>query len=413
MTTSPVAHESSADARWRIPIIDILACIQPLRPENESPVDSLQAFAHVAWSYLVEPGDRIAGAMVRVLGAGGALDAVVNRTPAHAIADHCGHDFTESEAREALDRWESRLDAPALFRSLAAAARLEVQIVVPTDTQWPEGVNDLGDHAPHALWVRGKIDALPSPERSVAIVGARASTGYGEHVAMDFAASLSQRGLTVVSGGAYGIDGMAHRAALAVGSPTVAVLAGGVDQLYPAGHDELLRRIMTDGAVVSEVPCGGAPTRWRFLQRNRVIAAMAGATVVIEAGHRSGSLNTATHARDLDRPLGVVPGPITSASSAGCHRLLRENFAARVVTSAADICELLSGDGEAVPFDTHDAPEVLQVIDSLSGRAPRTVADIAHRSGLAAAVVMSTLGALELDGRVTRRDEGWTAVSRR
>ena len=141
---------------------------------------------------------------------------------------------------------------------------------------------------------------------------------------MESSAGLVDRGFTIVSGAAYGIDGMAHRAALASGGTTVAFLAGGVDRFYPLGHEALLGRIAEQGAVVAELPCGSAPTKWRFLQRNRLIAAATEATIVLEAGMRSGSLNTAGHAAALGRPLGAVPGPVTSPASAGCHRLLRE-----------------------------------------------------------------------------------------
>jgi DNA processing protein len=242
----------------------------------------------------------------------------------------------------------------------------------------------------------------------VAIVGARASTGYGEHVAMDFAAGFVSRGYTVVSGGAYGIDGMAHRATLACGGTTGAVMAGGIDNLYPSGHDELLRRIMGDGAVISEVAPGGAPTRWRFLQRNRLIASMAGGTVVIEAGYRSGSLNTATHARDLDRPLGVVPGPITSGQSAGCHRLLRSNQAAQLVTSVAEMVELMTGDSNAEVFDQPEHDSVTRVFDALSSK-PASVDSIARRSGLAVRDVTTALEILGLSGRANHNDgSGWS-----
>jgi DNA processing protein len=227
---------------------------------------------------------------------------------------------------------------------------------------------------------------------------------------MDFAAGLTSRGYTVVSGGAYGIDGMAHRATLACGGSTVAVLAGGIDQLYPAGHDELLRRIIAAGAVVSEVSPGGAPTRWRFLQRNRLIAAIAGGTVVVEAGYRSGSLNTATHARELDRPLGVVPGPITSGQSAGCHRLLRTNPAAELVTSVADMIELMTGDVRDEEFAQRDSETVIRVLDSLSSTKSRSVSDIAVMAGINVATVTSALGTLEAQCRVDRSGTLWRRI---
>jgi len=156
---------------------------------------------------------------------------------------------------------------------------------------------------------------------------------------MEITAGLVERGHTIVSGAAYGIDGMAHRAALASAGRTVAYLAGGVDRFYPSGHDALLTRIVETGAVVSELPCGSAPTKWRFLMRNRLIAASTKATLVVEAGWRSGSLNIAGRAVALGRPLGAVPGPVTSAASAGCHRLVRE-CGAIVVTNADEAAEL-------------------------------------------------------------------------
>jgi DNA processing protein len=389
--------------QWNLDTAQIDRAMSALRPGDDEP-ERRRAFAAAAWSFLVEPGDRIAGALVRERGAEAALAAVIARPAASTLAND---EINATEVAEALARWEPRLDSAALFRALATAESIAATIVTPGDEQWSSGLNDLGDHAPHVLWVRGNVDALPQLANAVSIVGARASTGYGEHVAMDFAAGFSARGYTVVSGGAYGIDGMAHRAAIACGGTTVAVLAGGVDQLYPSGHDELLRRIVATGAVVSEVSPGGAPTRWRFLQRNRLIAAMSGVTVVVEAGYRSGSLNTATHARDLDRPVAVIPGPITSGSSAGCHRLIRTNPAATLVTSVSEVLELMSGelhDGATVPADGSNA---IRVLDALSNSRARSVELIAARSGLAIGDVTATLGTLALEGRAISTDDGW------
>jgi DNA processing protein len=157
---------------------------------------------------------------------------------------------------------------------------------------------------------------------------------------MEAASGLVDRGFAVVSGAAYGIDGMAHRAALASHGQTIAFLAGGVDRFYPSGHDALLSKIVESGAVVSELPMGAAPTKWRrFLMRNRLVAAVSQATVVIEAGWRSGSLNTAGQARELGRPVGAVPGPVSSAASAGCHRLIRD-YGATLVTCAEEMADL-------------------------------------------------------------------------
>ena len=177
-------------------------------------------------------------------------------------------------------------------------------------------LGDLEAHAPFALWVRGDPRRLAALDRSIALVGARAATGYGEHVTIEAASGLVDRGFAIVSGAAYGIDGAAHRAALASQGTTVAVLAGGLDRFYPSGHEQLLGRIADRGVVVAEVPPAPTPTKWRFLLRNRLIAALSGATVVVEAGWRSGSLNTAGHAATLGRPLGAVPGPGDAAPQA-------------------------------------------------------------------------------------------------
>jgi DNA processing protein len=388
---------------WNLSDTDIDRAMVPVRPDGDMD-DRRDAFAEVAWGFLTEPGDRIAGALIRRWGAADSLSHILSRPAASNLAND---DVSAAEVAEALARWEPRMDAPSLFRSLSTAVSVGAKVVRSSDAVWPTGLTDLGDHGPRVLWCRGDVHALPSPERAVAIIGARASTGYGEHVAMDFAAGLTSRGFTIVSGGAYGIDGMAHRATLACGGSTVAVLAGGIDQLYPAGHDELLRRIIASGVVISEVSPGGAPTRWRFLQRNRLIAAMAGATVVIEAGYRSGSLNTATHARDLDRPIGVVPGPITSGASTGCHRLLRTNPATTLVSSVADVAELIGHGSPGDRFDARDSDTVVRILDSLSSTKPRTVDAVAAKAGIDMATVTATLGSLEAEGRVIRAIDGW------
>ncbi len=388
---------------WNLSDTDIDRAMAPVRPDDDL-ADRRSAFAEVAWGFVTEPGDRVAGALIRRWGAPDSLSRILSRPAASSLAND---DVSGAEMAEALARWQPRMDAPALFRSLSTAESVGATVVRPSDPVWPSGLFDLADHAPRVLWCRGDFRALPARENAVAIVGARASTGYGEHVAMDFAAGLTSRGFTVVSGGAYGIDGMAHRATLACGGSTVAVLAGGIDQLYPSGHDELLRRIITSGVVISEVSPGGAPTRWRFLQRNRLIAAIAGATVVIEAGNRSGSLNTATHARDLDRPIGVVPGPITSGASAGCHRLLRTNPATTLVTNVADVAELFGHEPDSGGFDARDSDTVIRILDSLSSTSPRAIDVVAARAGIEVTTVTATLGSLEAEGRAVRSLDGW------
>lgn len=356
------------------------------------------------WSLLCEPGDGIAGALIDALGPTGALDAAFGAP--HEVADTAATRPAVTALRDARRRWAPRLAAEVHLDALRSAVSAGVRLFLPTDASWPEALRDLGAHTARGLWLRGDPTALSSP--GVAIVGARASSSYGEHVAGDLAGELSADGLVVVSGGAYGIDGMAHRAALRAGGRTVAVLAGGVDRPYPSGHVQLFERIAASGALVSESPCGAAPTKWRFLARNRLISALAGATVVVEAGGRSGSLNTAGHAAELGRPLGAVPGPITASTSAGCHRLLRD-YDARCITSAADVRELL-GTVRAMPSRVQEDPDMIRLGDALSIRNARSSLDLARRSGLSEDRVEALLGVLELDGSVVRSDAGWRAV---
>jgi DNA processing protein len=358
-----------------------------------------EAYARVIWNVIAEPGDGTAGSLIAAVGAAEALR--IASTPA------------DDEWHTARARWTPRLRPEAVRASLNAAGRAGAQLVVPGNPRWPARVDDLGVHAPIALWVRGQADTNAMP--AVAIVGARAATAYGEGVTADLAADLSASGVAVVSGAAYGIDGAAHRAALSAGGMTVAFLAGGVDRPYPRGHEGLLTRITETGAVWSETPCGASPTKWRFLSRNRLIAAMADAVIVVEAGWRSGSLNTAAHAASLGRALGAVPGPVTSAASAGCHRILRD-YDGVCVTSAGDVREML-GDRHATSEEEESlrragrTDDSTRVLDALSRRVGREPGEIARRSGLAPAQVRTLLGLAELAGRAVRDDDGgWRAA---
>ena len=279
---------------------------------------------------------------------------------------------------------------------------------------------------PLALWVRGqdRLDALV--DRSVAIVGSRASTAYGEHVAAEFGYQLAERGWTVVSGGAFGIDAAAHRGALAAQGPTIAVLACGIDRPYPAGNGPLLHRISESGLVVSEWPPGAAPHQHRFLVRNRLIAGLARGTVVVEAAARSGAAATANRARKLSKQVMVVPGPVTSAMSVGCHELLREQPAddglpVRLVASAAHVIEEVGRLGE----DLADAPErpsdprdglsdvAVRVLDACPVRAGVSPERLATVAGCEVLDVLRVLPALELAELVEWTGEGWRLARRR
>ncbi|MFJ6679257.1 DNA-processing protein DprA [Microbacterium sp. NPDC091382] len=353
--------------------------------------------AHAVWSCLTEPGDGVAGTLIGEMGPVDALRAAFE-----------GGGPTSPSLDAGRRRWRARLES--IDDAFDRARRVGARLLVPGSLSWPTALDDLGVHAPRALWARGGPEPL-GVEASLALVGARAATGYGEHVTMELASRLAQRGVSIVSGGAYGIDGMAHRACLSAGGVTVAVLAGGVDRAYPAGHADLLARIAAGpGVVVAEVPCGTPPTKWRFLQRNRLIAALSRATVVVEAGWRSGSLNTAGHAAALGRPLGAVPGPVTSAASAGCHRLLRE-YDARCITSPDDACELLGADAAAPEASSGRTDDRTRVLDALSARSPRAADDVARRAGFDPDEVRGLLALLELEGRARRGPGGWRRAS--
>ncbi|MFB3979314.1 DNA-processing protein DprA [Microbacterium proteolyticum] len=359
--------------------------------------DASETYARVWWSVLAEPGDGAAGELVARFGPEDALRI--------ALSD------VDDEWSSARSRWMPRADSGAVRRALDAARRAGARLLVPSDPRWPSRLHDLGTHAPHVLWLRGDPEPAESAP-TVAIVGARAATPYGEAVAADLAAELAASGVVVVSGAAYGIDGAAHRAALSTEGRTIAFLAGGVDRAYPRGHESLLASIAKSGAVVSETPCGAAPTKWRFLSRNRLIAAVADAVIVVEAGHRSGSLNTAAHAAQLGRALGAVPGPVTSAASAGSHRVLRE-FDGVCVTSAADVREMLGGPVAAPPTPDGRTDETSRLLDALSSRVGRDTEDVARRAGFAYADAQALLGLAELDGRAARGEDGlWRSVKR-
>ena len=310
--------------------------------------------ARIILAVASEPGDAVTGRMIRTVGA--------SETIARVLAD-------EVPPRPDGDTWQRRLapriDLAQTRRVLAETERPGMRVLIPGDAEWPAGIDALGDGAPVALWAKGNPGLLTGPMWDrLTITGARASTAYGEHVTTELVQSAVADSRVVFSGGAYGIDGAAHRSALASGGATVAVFAGGLDRLYPAGHADLLTRVGMDGLLLSELPPGAAPTKWRFLQRGRLLAALSGTVLIAEAGYRSGTLHTAARAAELGRPVGAIPGPITSATSTGCHRLLRDGLAT-VITGYDDVRGLLDGvrDGahravrrtaglEAAPLDT-------------------------------------------------------------
>ncbi len=305
-----------------------------------------ERWARAALSWLCEPGSRLA------------------------------QELATTPAVELLAR-EVRPDSPLAIRDRGEiqrqllSLRQPAGVVIPGDSGWPTQLDDLAS-PPIALWWRGFGSLRDMCARSIAVVGARQATQYGERTALRMGAELAGSGWTVVSGGAFGIDAAAHRGALTE-APVVCVLASGIDVAYPAAHADLLERIALDGVIVSESALGEPARRYRFLQRNRVIAALARGTVVVEAAYRSGSLGTARRALELGRIVMGVPGPVTSSASLGVLELLRTDPATHLVTCSADVMELCALVGEQLigprdgPRDARDGVSELaqRVLDHL------------------------------------------------
>ncbi|HEX6970348.1 MAG TPA: DNA-processing protein DprA [Micromonosporaceae bacterium] len=374
--------------------------------------------ARAALTWLAEPGTW------------SVYDLVADSGPVVALQRLLAGDVPQPRLRAAV---AARLAAgdPQRMAELALrqARRLGARLVVPEDEEWPTQVGDLirlraSDDSrrvdretapPLCIWVRGPWPLGETLDRAVAVVGARAATSYGTHVATDLGYGLAERGWTVVSGGAYGVDAAAHRGALTGGRPTVAVLACGIDRPYPAGNAALFDRIADAGLLISEWPPGAAPLRPRFLIRNRVIAAATAGTVLVEAAARSGATQTLRRALGIGRPSMVVPGPVTSAMSVGCHELLREYPEARLVTGVPHIVEEVGRIGDDLaqpprgprhPRDLLDDESAL-LLESLPRRGTLDAQELAARAGVELRTTLRKLSALEDLGLLVRRDDGY------
>lgn len=373
---------------------------------------STEDFASAAWTTIVEPGDELAGLLRLTLGAKRSLDMLINRASAARIAgavlatpqrDLALARFGKLDAalNDALERWLPRLSKTTVEIALKVAAISGAKFVSTESEVWPSALSDLGLGMPAGLWVRGDLARLGT---AASIVGSRTSTPYGAWVCAEFVEQLAERSMGTVSGGAFGIDAAVHRSAVALSAPTFAVMAGGVDQFYPSSNADLLRQVVEIGAVISELPPGARPTRWRFLQRNRVIAALGKATIVVEAGHRSGAINTANHALSIDRPVGCVPGPINQSTSDGCHRLIRDGLA-QLIASPSNLFELLGVGGDDKLDDLGLGALETRALDVLSQKFQSQRA-LLEKAGLTSLELGIALGSLELAGRAERNGQG-------
>ena len=372
--------------------------------------------ARIVLAHATEPGRRDLGELVRSVGPVVALDRV-----------RCGN-IPTSLLEVTATRLSTIDPRRTAARAVDLAARVGARIITPEDDEWPAHLDDLvristpGSNTierdtdpPQAIWLRGRPSLSQACERAVAVVGSRASTAYGDHVAADLAYGLAERGWTVVSGGAFGVDAAAHRGALAASGLTIAVLAGGVERAYPPAHQLLFERIVETGLLLSEWPPGTNSFRHRFLVRNRLIAALAQGTVLVEANVRSGARFTLRRTRRLGRMAMVVPGPVTSAMSTGAHEELRSDEPTTLVTGTEQVIEAIGRIGADLapaargPATPRDALSILQrqVLDGVRPRKILSAEQIATAVGVPARQVRATLPDLQRAGFITADGTGY------
>ncbi|MDP9797141.1 DNA processing protein [Catenuloplanes nepalensis] len=380
--------------------------------------------ARVALNWLLEPGHLIGWEMVTAYGAPEALWRILHDPSCHSGTRNTA--AARMRAGDPLQKAEALLDR---------AERVGARLIVPGDAEWPGQVDDLrtidlprgrnhvdrDTRPPLCLWARGSLPLAAVLARSVAVVGARAATEYGNRMATEIGFDLASRGWTVVSGGAFGIDGAAHRAALRAGGVTVAVLACGVDRPYPAGNTALFEKITETGLLVSEWAPGEDPLRHRFLVRNRLIAAATRGTVVVEAAARSGAIQTLGRAHGLPgRVAMAVPGPVGSAMSVGCHDALRHQPGTRLVTGAADIVEEVGTIGaDLAPRlrgttrdRDHLDDESARLLEAFQAGREATPDQLSARTGIDARSTLRRLALLTELGFVTDHDGVYTLARR-
>ena len=369
--------------------------------------------AAATWSLLCEPGDSMAGMLRRILGVEESLYEIRRAKSAKDLLPLLPNDTFRapqfiSTLDDSLECWKRRLAIVNVDKSIDTLSDLNGTLLSAESPLWPRGLFDLGDSAPAVLWVLGQANTLQN-QKTLSIVGSRIASNYGLEVTRDLVKTAVARDFVVVSGGALGIDASAHKNALFFSGKTIAIMAGGLDRLYPAKNLDLFQDIQQSGAVISEMPPGTAPARWRFLQRNRLIAAIGQATVVVEAGFRSGSINTAGHANELDRPVGAIPGLINSTRSAGCHRLIKERRA-ELISTPSDLEELLGIWAKEVSSEFHLSGLQTRALDSF-GSFEQGAERVAQVSGMTLNEVGFALDSLSRLGLVVQTSNGWVKTS--
>ena len=389
-------------------------------------VDEKLRRARAGLTQVIEPADALGVVSAQAWGPLRLLEIIQGASPTqHEWQALTAHDAEDEQLAkkitrhlgDAIERWRRRSAYLKPDEALGFITRMGGRFVIPEDEHWPAALADLGVTEPLGLWMLGDAK-IPLADRVLGLVGSREATTYGEAATKMLATKARQMEITVLSGGAYGIDAHAHRQAMlaeGTGVPTVAILAGGLDRLYPAGNTDLLREITQEGVLITEMPPGMRPNRYRFLNRNRLIAALSTATIVVEARYRSGALNTANHAHDLDRAVGAVPGPIHAPSSAGCHRLIKETPTV-LIDDSSDLESIYSdmfaanqrseGDEDQRHYDMLSVEELL-VFDALPVRGMTTVEHLCGITGLAVPMITGILTKLERHELAELDARGW------
>jgi DNA processing protein len=304
-----------------------------MNPFDLDTTDIDEPTARVLLAIISAPGTPTTGRLVAAHGPSETLRHALSNAP------------VEGEETWLITDWRAlvrgHLADPDIATAFLAAMVPDPRVLVPSDPDWPTGLSDLGDRAPLALWADGDTSLLSGPRSDrVAVVGHQAATDYGITTTRRLAYNLANRGIQIVSGGAHGIDTEAHHGALAAGGTTIVVLAGGLEQPFPPSNTELFDRVRDNGGVLlTEAPPSMVASNAAAAAKHRIMAALSGAVVAVEAGRRSSGLQTINDALTLGRPVGAVPGPLSSTASNGCRTLIREG--ATLITNASDVARLL------------------------------------------------------------------------